>query len=675
MGKVRDEQRGAGVRIGVDTGGTFTDLVLLERGQLRTEKLASTPGDPSRAVLDGIARLGGPHRGSEVVHGSTVALNAVLTGRIARTALITNAGFRDLIEIGRQERPSIYELHPEKPAALVPRELRFEVGQRSWPDEDGTLREVERPDRAELVRLARRIERSRAESVAVCLLHSYADPAIEERIAAVLSRSGASVTCSAGILPAYREYERFSTAVVNAAVAPVMGRYLDALARELPGVRLSILQSSGGTLSAERARREPVRVLFSGPAGGVVGAARAAREAGLGRIATLDMGGTSSDVAFHDPGAGLANTVSDARIAGHPVAVPTLDIHTIGCGGGSLVTVDRGGILHVGPESAGADPGPVCYGRGEIPTVTDAHVRLGHIANDEEGGFLDGGLFLDTDAVARAFETLGKQLGVQPTAAAGAVLDVARAAMRRALGVMTMQRGHDPRSLPLVAFGGAGGLSAAALAGSLGMPGALVPAQPGVLSALGMATADAVSDHSETVLAPLADWPTSRRERALGALARRGREQLVESGFPARSIDYEFSLDLRYRGQSFELAVAEGTRPAERFAARHAELYGWRLDQAEVELVQLRARAVVRVAAPEPTRPRRRPMPDAAVPGRRSAWFGRRVQARRIARGRLSPGHAFEGPAVVEEFSGTTLVPPGWRAEVRAGGHLWLSRG
>jgi len=634
-----------------------------------TGKVSSTPSDPSSAVLTGIESLGAG-KIDDVVHGTTVALNALLTGRVARTALVTNAGFRDLIEIGRQDRPDIYALHPRKTAPIVERDLRFEVDQRSWPV-DGDVREIKRPTKRELDQLRAKLARKRPESIALCLLHSYATPEIEQRIARELERLDVPVCSSAEILPTYREFERFSVCTANAALVPIMQRYLENLARELPHVRLSILQSSGGTLSAERAALEPVRVLFSGPAGGVIGAARAAREAGFESIVTLDMGGTSTDVAFHAPGAGAQNTVRDATIGGHPIAVPALDIHTIGCGGGSLVSVDASGVMHVGPESAGADPGPVSYGRGEILTVTDAHVFLGHIAAD---GFLGGGLALDTERVAQAFERLGKRLGVKPQQAAQGVLDVARAAMRRALGVMTMQRGHDPKRLPLVAFGGGGGLSAAELAASLDMRGALIPTLPGVLSAYGMATADALRDHELTVLDNLANWDSKRRKQAFSELARKGREELLAAGYRARAIEYEYNLDLRYRGQSFELALPDCRDPRAAFQARHKQRYGWQLDAAEIEIVHLAARAVVRTQTTQLKAPRRRALPKRAIKGERSAWFGKRMTTQRIDRAQLAPGTSFHGPAIVEEFTATTIVPPGWVARVTAGGHLWLER-
>lgn len=661
-------------RIGVDTGGTFTDLVLAIPGQApRAAKVASTPDDPARAILAGLAQLG--EAADEIVHGSTVALNALLTGRVARTALITNAGFRDLIEVGRQDRPDLYALHPERTQPLVPRERRFTVGQRSWPDPgDGRgstqILEIERPDDASLRELAERVRKSGAESVAICLLHSYADPAIEQRVARALRGLRIPITCSGELLAAYREFERFSTAIVDASLAPILSRYLAKLSTSLGDQRLSILKSAGGTVPAQVAAQHPARVLLSGPAGGVVGAAHAAREAGLGAIVTLDMGGTSTDVAFHDPEAGLVNATGGATVGGHPVALPTLDIHTIGCGGGSLVHVDTSGVLHVGPGSAGADPGPVAYGRGEQLTVTDALVHLGLVS---EGGFLDG-FALEHDAVTRGFEALAKHLGTRPAQAAEAVLEVARAAMRRALGVMTMQRGHDPAQLPLVAFGGGGGLHAANLAASLGMPGALVPTLPGVLSAFGMVHAEATVDGTRTVLEPLSAWGKTKRRQAFAQLAKDGNTRLRQAGHAARSIDQECVLDVRYHGQSHELAIPECADPAAAFAERHEARYGWNLPGAVIELVHLRHRSSVRseVAERRTPNPKARAAPKSAIRVVAMAHLGRRAEVPRYVRELLEPGHRVKGPAVIEEFTATTIVPAGWRADVRVGGHLWL---
>jgi N-methylhydantoinase A len=451
-----------------------------------------------------------------------------------------------------------------------------------------------------------------------------------------------------------------------------MREYLVGLERGLGERQLELMQSSGGTISAQRAAQEPVRVLFSGPAGGVIGAARAARESGFESIVALDMGGTSTDVAFHS--SSTRTTLTETRIAGLPIAVPALDIHTIGTGGGSLVSVDDAGILHVGPESAAADPGPVCYGQGETLTVTDAHVELGHIAT---GSFASGRIELDRARVHERFEELARRLEVRAHEAAQAVLDVARASMRRAIGVMTMQRGQDPKRLPLVAFGGAGGLHGAALAGSLEMPGALIPACPGVLSAWGMAHADALCDRSRTALGSLAEWTRARRSGALTELLREAAETLEEAGHSPDSIVGETSLDLRYRGQNSSLALAdEGASSEElaaRFHARHAALYGWSLEENEIELVTLRARARVPLAVPEPRELDPTELPREARLGERTAWFDEALSVPRIARERLQSGNVFEGPALLEEQSGTGIVPPGWTARVLSGGHLWLT--
>ena len=685
--------------MGVDTGGTFTDLVLFdgEGAQARVAKLSSTPDDPARAVLEGLAGLTDARDDLHFVHGTTVALNALLSGRgLARTAWVTNAGFRDLIEIGRQDRPELYALHPERPAALVERELRFEIDQRTWPDpETGEPRSVCAPSAGAQRKLLADLRHARPASLAIGLLHAYADPQIELDLARALEPLGVPITCSATLLREYREFERFSTAIANAALVPLMRDYLGNLEQRAGVGRLSLMQSNGGTLPAARAAEEPVRVLFSGPAGGVIGAARAAAEAGFERMVGLDMGGTSTDVAFARCAAGLGAAVAPAagrkraraedfapshsagaasepvRVGGHPIGVPALDIHTIGCGGGSLARVDSGGVLHVGPESAGADPGPVCYGRGEELTVTDAHVLLGHVA---EGEFLAGQLRLDRDRVQRRFELLGQRLGTTPLRAARGVLDLARAAMRRAVGVMTMQRGQDPAELVLVGFGGAGGLHAAAVAHSLRMRAALVPELPGLLSAVGMANADAMREVSRTLLTPLASAPTAQRRRLARELVAAARADLRAEGHAASAIDVVVELDLRYAGQAYELRLADsGARMAADFHRRHAELYGHALEDREIELVALRTRATVARPAPRHRRVRRRSVPADAIVGERRADFDRAHSCPVIRRERLAPGHGFAGPALVEEYSGTTLVPPGWSALVTAGRHLRLA--
>ncbi len=669
--------------VGVDTGGTFTDLVALEDGELRIEKLASTPHAPEQALVEGLRRLGFDgaenRAGLHVVHGTTVALNALLTGRVARTALVTNAGFADLIEIGRQDRPELYALHPEKVAPLVPRELRFAIAQRSWPDPDPARRaclEVRAPSAKELTQLRRALAQAAPEAIAVCLLHSYADPAPEERVARALDGLRVPITTSASLVREHREFERFSTAVVNAALSGVLGGYLDRLAGALQGARLSLLRSSGGRIAAERAAREPVRVLLSGPAGGVIGAARAAREAGLDAMVSVDIGGTSADVAFQRTRGARGEPVGSSTVAGHAIRAPALDIHTIGCGGGSLLFVDSSGVLRVGPQSAGADPGPVCYGRGETPTLTDAHVLLGRIA---PGAFLGGRLSLDLDAVERAFEKLARKLGLKSREAALVAVDTANAAMRRALSVMTLQRGEDPHDTPLVAFGGGGGLHAAALAEALEMPCALVPWAPGVLSALGMATSQALAERSQSVLASWSELRPRELARIERELVRATRAELLEQALSAREIESETFLELRYEGQSFELRLAPGRTPqatARAFHRRHRELYGYALEDSPLELVNVVVRSVARPSVARPVRAPRRSRADSGESRRvlfsSSSGRATAVQARVLQREHLGHGVRIEGPAIIEEFSGATVVPPLWSASVVRGAHLVL---
>ncbi|QDV05689.1 Acetophenone carboxylase gamma subunit [Planctomycetes bacterium Poly30] len=683
-----------GLRIGVDTGGTFTDLVLTGPGIApRIAKVRSTPEDPGRALLEGLEALGVPGaKGATVIHGTTVALNALLTGRVGKAALVTNRGFRDLIEIDRQARPDLYALEPQRPLPLVPRNLRFEVAERAWPadvtDEAlgtrGPLVVVEALTDEEIERVCRTVLASGATSVAVCLLHSYAHPEPERRLAARLRDAGLYATASSELVAEYREAERFSTAVANAALTPVVADYLGRLGEALPEARLEILQSSGGGLDAARAAIEPVRVLLSGPAGGVIGAAAAARAAGLGAIATLDMGGTSTDVAFHQEGEGLGSLGEDVRVAGHSIAVPTLDMHTIGCGGGSIARVDEGSVLRVGPESAGADPGPVAFGGGGTqPTVTDAYIVLGRVPlTPHPGGFLGGELRLDRDAALRAYEMLARELGEGVTAiqAAQAVLASVRASMRRALGVMTMQRGRDPRTTPLVAFGGGGGLAAFDLASALGMPLALVPPMPGVLSAYGMTTARRTADRSRTVLRRLGDTNFEAREALLDELRKDATETLLAGGAGAgdAALEAEARLSLRYRGQSYELSLKNEPELEAAFHAAHEARFGWQLEGHGIELVHARAR--VSVVAPEEDSVSADPGfadESEALVGEQLAWFDgpdpvmTPIHDRRF----LRPGAEIFGPAIIDEYSGTTVVPPGARARLSgdvAGGALLL---
>jgi N-methylhydantoinase A len=669
--------------VGVDTGGTFTDLALVEGREVRIEKVRSTPRDPAAAIVEGLRRISPDRPPDLIIHGTTIALNALLTGRVARTAFVTNEGFRDLVEIARQDRPELYALEPRKPAPLVPRELRFEIGERSAPVEGSSrIRTERRGTRAEIARLRLALRRAAPEAIAIGFLHAWADPRREQELARALAALGIPITCSGTLLAQHREFERFNTAIVNAALVPLMRAYLARLEGQLKPSALVLLQSTGGTLPTERAAAEPARVLLSGPAGGIAAAARTAAELGLDAVLTLDMGGTSTDVGFHTSAARrsrgaeavASGTAEPARIAGQVVALPALDLHTIGCGGGSLLWVDAGGALHVGPASAGADPGPACFGKSLEPTLTDAHVVLGHLHPQR---FLGGRFEVDASRSELACSKLARRAGARRAEdVAAAAIGAARAAMRRALAVMTLERGRDPRGLALVAFGGAGGLHAAALAESLHMRCAIVPLHPGALSALGMARASGSAERVRTLLVPLESAGTAQLERAFRQLERSARAELGQRAPAAR---VERRLELRYVGQSFELSIPAGPRAAQRFHAAHEQRYGYRIEDRPIELVALR----VRLASAPPralrSRLRTRPAPAGARLGTQRVWLGegrngawRAVPA--WAREALEPGCALRGPAVISEFSCTTLLPAAWRARVVHGGHLWLEK-
>jgi N-methylhydantoinase A len=648
--------------VAVDTGGTFTDFVVLRNGSTSVHKRASTPANPAQAVLEGLGELLEPGEAFVLAHGSTVATNALLERRGARTAWITNLGFEDLIEIGRQARPQLYALVGHRPAPLVTADRRIGIGGRIL--KDGS--EEQSLDRDELRSLADRVRG--AESVAIGLLHSYANTAHEDAVAEALTNLGVPITLSGRLLPEYREYERFSTALVNAYVAPLVQRYLDTLGSESGASRIRIMASGGGAFSVERAAREPVHTVLSGPAGGVVAALEAARSAGFERVLSFDMGGTSTDVSLC-PGRPI-NT-KEYEISGAAVAIPVLDIHTVGAGGGSIAGLDPGRALKVGPESAGAIPGPICYGRGgrEI-TVTDAHVWLGRIPAEM---FLGGRQVLEREAIENHLAGLAMQLGVSLEVAAEGVLEVANTRMEAALRLISVERGHDPADVVLVAFGGAAPLHAAELAARLGVPHVLVPPDPGTLSARGILVADVRKDTSRSVLRRGEDARLAALEDAFSDLERQARVELEEEGFPTAAVVVERTIDARYEGQSYELEVDAAPDWFNSFHAAHQQRFGFRRDDAIVEAVTLRVTARASV-----TRPRRQSLDREQGPPK--------VDSTRVyiadewqdvplyVRERLRAGHLLSGPAVVAEYSATTWIPPVWRAAVLDSGDLLLTR-
>jgi N-methylhydantoinase A len=648
---------------GVDIGGTFTDLVVARDGRLAVYKLPSTPDDYSRAVLDGLAALGAGD--GAVSHGSTVATNALLERRGAPTALITTRGFRDVLAIGRQTRPDLYALQPRRPEPLVPRHWRREVRERGAAD--GSV--IEALDLAEAAAVLDALAAEGAESVAICLLFSFARPEHERAIAALAAARGLHVSASSRILPEFREFERTATTVVNAYVGPLMERYVARLAARLPGRPLRVMQSNGGCIDAATAGREAVRTVLSGPAAGLVGAWGVAQAAGLSRVLTFDMGGTSTDVAVLDGGLPLTR---ETEIAGLPIALPMLDIHTVGAGGGSLARRDAGGALTVGPHSAGATPGPACYDRGGVePTVTDAHVVLGRLPADR---FLGGRMTLRADLAHAAVARLAGELGLDVEACAEGILAVTLAALERALRVISVERGLDPRGFALLAFGGAGGLHACELAQRLGLGEVLVPAHAGALSALGLLLADVVRDGARTVMMPL----EAARAEDLAALTRELAapeiEALAEQGLGVPHV--EAWADLRYRGQSFELsrpvASFDPAVLAADFHAAHATRYGYRRDEAPVELVTWRVRVVAETE--RPTLPPARQGTPAPALGTVDCRLGEARHAELWAMESLVQGQRLEGPAIVAGEATTVLVAPGWGGEVDAFGNLRLRR-
>jgi N-methylhydantoinase A len=653
------------VIVAVDAGGTFTDVVCRSlAGTTRVVKVPSTPSDPAAAVLDGMARAladsGTSGAGVVLVHGSTVATNALLERKGARVVLVTNRGFEDVLAIGRQTRPQLYALFSERPAPLVPAERRLGVAGRLGPAGE----ELEAPDDGELAGLAARVSALAPESVAVVLLHSYANDAHERAVAAALAGLGVPLSLSAELLPEYREYERTATTVVNAYVAPRMDSYLGRLESASGARRVRIMGSAGGAVAVQRARRDAAQTILSGPAGGVAGALHVAARHGVADVITFDMGGTSTDVSLCPEGRALHTR--EFAIAGVPVALPVLDIHTVGAGGGSIARVDAGGALRVGPESAGAHPGPACYGRGgRAVTVTDANVVLGRLLPHEH-------LQLDVSAAAAAVARLAADLGCGIEEAADGVIAVVNTAMEGALRVISVERGHDPVDFTLVPFGGAAGLHAVALAERLEIPRLLVPPAPGVLSAYGMLVAPVRKESSRSVL--LTDpSPAELEPHFAGLQSRALHAMLEEEDAEPDGVVLRRWIAARYGGQSHELTVSADDW-VRRFHDAHEQRFGYAQRSAAVQAVTLGVEATV--PAPELPAP---VLPEAtgpAQPAGRAAVHhgGTRVDAARYERERLLAGHAVSGPALLLEATAAFWLPPGWAARVAHDGSLVVER-
>jgi len=646
------------VIVGVDTGGTFTDLIAFVDGETRTHKVLSTPSDPAAAVLRGLGEILPPRRTAVITYGSTVATNALLERRGARVVLLATAGFEDVIEIGRQNRPQLYALEPRRPPSLVPRRGRVGVTERTLFDGKTLV-----PLTAAAIRKAvQAVRRLRPDAVAVCLLHSYADGRHERLLGKALSKlPGLFVSLSHQLVPEYREYERTSTTVINAYVGPVMQRHLTALEQGLGRHTLRVMQSNGGALSTQVAGREAARTLLSGPAAGVAGALAVARSLKLARVLTFDMGGTSTDVSLLD---GEARQHATWELGGLPLKVPAIDIHTVGAGGGSIAHVDAGGALKVGPRSAGADPGPACYGRGIEPTVTDANLVLGRLV---PGTFLGGQMRLDAERSRAAMGRLGTSLRTDADAAAEGVARVANASMERAIRKISVERGHDPRLYSLLVFGGAGGQHAVELAMALGIQHVVIPCHPGLLSAWGAALADERRDFARS-LREVA--PADARLRGLFE----GLERHARRGLGRQRYRIMRSLDVRYVGQGHELNVAYQRAYERGFHAAHKVEFGYCDAAHAVEVVNLRL-SFVRAGAAAPRRVKRA-AGAAVVTTQPVRWQGTSHVARVYDRATLPGGWIGKGPALVCELSATTFVPPGWSLHVEpATRHLELRHG
>ena len=670
-------------RIGVDSGGTFTDVALVDEtsGDVHVWKVPSTPDDPSRAIaagaVEGLRAAAGAARPDVTYfgHGTTVATNALIQHRGARTALITTSGFRDLLEIGRQRRPHLYDLQTDKPPVLVPRVLRTEVSERIRHDGriEKTLDESEARD------VIRRLARAGADAIAICLLYCYVDPRHEQTIRRLVEEEcpEAFVTCSHEVAPEFREYERLSTVVVNAYLGPVMARYIARLGPRLAeaGIRVPahMTQSNGGVMSLETARAQPVRAVLSGPATGVVGGLEVGRLAGFRDLITFDMGGTSTDVALIENG--RPKLAGEIDVHGYPLKAPALDIHPVGAGGGSIAAIDAGGLLKVGPRSAGAVPGPVCYGLGnEEPTVTDANVVLQTL---NPAHLLGGRMPIDRDRAEAAIARLADRLGLDVMATAQGILSVVTANMAKAIRVISVQRGHDPREYTLVAFGGAGPLHAARLARELEIPRVLVPRNPGILCALGLLLTDLQTNYAQTRLMVATEGAVPAMIDTFAELERRAAAWFDGEAIAPGARTIRRAVDMRYAGQNYELPVPfpDGVHgPAllgqlrARFERAHEQMYGYVSPEEPIQIVTFRLeargavrRAEIRAHSPATTEA------SIAIVGTRDVWLaeaGKRVECPVYDRERLAPDHRLAGPAIVEQMDATTLLLPDQTAVV-----------
>jgi N-methylhydantoinase A/oxoprolinase/acetone carboxylase beta subunit len=660
-------------RIGVDTGGTFTDFVIYLDGKIEINKIPSTPKNPSLSILEGINEFLRKGLSPLVIHGTTVATNSLLERKGGRIVLITTTGFEDILFIGRQTRRKLYSLRGEQRIPLLPRRLCFGLEERT----SASGKVEKKVGAAQLRETLKKIKRSKPEAVAVSLINSYANSSNEKIISRELKKEKFLVSVSSDILPEYREYERTATTAVNAYLMPVISRYLTELEKKMQKAELRIMQSNEGYIPPAKAKKEPIRTALSGPAGGVVGAFHLGRAAGLRKIITFDMGGTSSDVSLVD---GEIRRTSESIIGDFPLRIPIIDIHSVGAGGGSIAHLDRGGSLRVGPKSAGADPGPACYGRGDWPTVTDANLVLGRLVPEF---FLGGKMKIFPKKSRQAVSNLAKIINKKLTETAEGIIEIANANMEKAIRVISIERGFDPRNFALFSFGGAGGMHAADIASHLKMPKVVVPKNAGVLSSLGLLMADSIKDYSKAILKTAEKISKDELENHFRKLKEKSLKSMQEDGFREDEVVIYPFLDLRYQGQSYEITIPYGNKKAaglsfvSDFHRAHRKLYSYYHEQRAVEIVNIRVKAVgmtkkikLKKLPPEGKNPERAFMKKQAVHYQGQTW-----QASIFKRTLLGAGNKIKGPALIADSESTTFLPPSYRLEVDGFLNLIIQRG
>ncbi len=642
--------------VGIDTGGTFTDFIVFEGGNLRVYKLPSTSKDPSIAICKGLKELG-IERNYLIIHGTTVATNALLEGKVSKTLLVTNKGFEDVVEIGRQNRNRLYDLHYKR--GKVPVESNMRVGINCRVNNKGEIIEDLREE--DIKKVKEIIKERGAESAAVCFLHSYANPEHEIRVGKAIEEEGIPVSLSHEILNELREYERFITTVANASLLPIISVYIERIRScVLDNIDIHIMHSNGGILPAKLAVKEPVKTVLSGPAGGVVGANFIAELAGYENIITFDMGGTSTDVSLIKK---YPSFTMNVNIGPFPIRVPSIEIHTVGAGGGSIAYVDEGGALKVGPESVGADPGPACYGKGDKITVTDANLFLGRLIPEF---FLGGNMELFPEKSKMLIGEFAKNLKLESQELAQGILKVANINMEKAVRVISVEKGYDPSKFTLVSFGGAGSMHAIYIAKALKIKRVMIPQNPGLLSALGLIVADFIRDYSSTIMFDIKEISDNTLESVFNLLEKRALEDLIDIKEKAENIFIERYLSMRYKGQSHELMIQfkhENIRKT--FEDKYKRLYGYTIKDGDIEIVNARLRIIAYTKKPEmKTYPRYDTTKDALIFYRKVCFEEGQLKTPIYDRGKLNHGSYFEGPAIVVEYSSTTVVPPGYKVFV-----------